>query len=95
MTAAEVIAELSMMGVSVICPSPGRIRLAAKVGDVPREAVTIARAHKPSLIDYLTPDCRPHNNPANYIDSPARNRLGWVRTTCRVCGRFVGYRPES
>ncbi len=93
MTAADVVAELSMMGVSVVCPLPGRIRLTVEVGDVPTEAVALARDHKPALIDYLRPDCRPHNNPANYIDTPAPNRPGWIRTTCRVCGRFIGYRP--
>lgn len=93
MTAAETIAELTNMGVSVVCPSPGRIRLTVQVGDVPPEAVVLARDHKPELIDLLSQSCQPHNNPENYIDVPAPNRPGWIRTTCRVCGRFIGYRP--
>jgi hypothetical protein len=92
MTAAEAIDALSKMGVSVVCPSPGRIRLTVPVGDVPSEAVALARDHKAELIDLLTQSCQPHNKPENYIDAPAPNRPGWIRTTCRVCGRFIGYR---
>ncbi len=95
MTAADVFVELSSMGVSVVCPSPGRIRLTVPVGDVPPEAVALARDHKPELIALLTQSCKPHNKAENYIDVPAPNRPGWIQTTCRVCGRFIGYRPTS
>lgn len=91
MTAA-VVAELSAMGVTVACSGPGKIRLTVEAGDVPAEAVAIARNHKPELVAYLRPNCNPHNNAGNYIDEPAISRPGWVRSTCRVCGRFVGYR---
>lgn len=93
MTAAETIDALAKMGVSVVCPSPGRIRLTVSIGNVPPEAVALAQDHKPELINLLTQSCQPHNNPENYIDVPAPNRPGWIRTTCRVCGRFIGYRP--
>lgn len=100
MTAAEMITELSKMGVSVDCPAPGRIRLTAQVGDVPPDAVALARDNKPALIGYLcsvvheAPNCRSHIDTTNYVDTPTPDRLGWVRTTCRVCGRFIGYRPS-
>ena len=61
----------------------------------PAEAVALARDHKPELIEHLRPNCRPHNNPTNYIDKSAPNRPGWIRTTCRVCGRFIGYRRDD
>ncbi len=55
MTAAEAIDALSKMGVSVVCPSPGRIRLTVPLGDVPSEAVALAREYKTELIDRLNP----------------------------------------
>lgn len=92
MNAASIVAELSAMGVSVVGVPPDRIRLTVHAGDVPAEAVALARDHKPALIEYLRSNCQPHNTPANYMDKPVPNRPGWIRSTCRVCGRFVGFR---
>lgn len=35
----------------------------------------------------------PHHDPKNWIDEPPKN--GMIRTHCKVCGEFVGYRPAS
>ena len=37
-------------------------------------------------------NCSPHNNPANYIDTPDEKRPGFIKSHCRVCGKFIGYR---
>lgn len=31
----------------------------------------------------------------DWQDRPADNRPGWLRTDCRCCGRFIGYRPTK
>lgn len=40
----------------------------------------------------LLRDCR-HADRANYADAPPRG--GWIRTTCRRCGGFIGCRPAE
>ncbi len=40
-------------------------------------------------------NCSPHNNPANYIDVPLSTPDGRIRTTCRICGKWIGYRTEG
>jgi hypothetical protein len=40
----------------------------------------------------LPPDRCLHKDSACWLDAPADDRPGWIRTTCRWCGRFIGYR---
>lgn len=92
MNATTLLNELSLMGVTVISPGMGRVKLICEAGPVPVKAIEAARPHKAELAKYLRGSCTPHNDPANYDDTL---RDGRIRTVCRVCGRFVGYRPAD
>jgi hypothetical protein len=39
--------------------------------------------------------CISHNPPFDLIERPDVNRRGWIRSECRVCGKFIGYRPQG
>ena len=39
--------------------------------------------------------CRDHADRRNWLEAPAANRPGWLRTVCGTCGGFVGYRPAA
>jgi hypothetical protein len=49
MTPQSCLSELHSMGVLVVVPGAGRIKLVAAVGDVPQAAVDIARPLKDDL----------------------------------------------
>lgn len=52
--------------------------------------VKAAKPQAKPTADPLT--CIPHNNEANYIDVAVGGR---IRTTCRICKRFIGYRTTK
>jgi hypothetical protein len=49
---------------------------------------------RPRVESIQARSCSPHNDATNYIDKPDPYRHGWIKTTCRQCGKFIGYRPE-
>jgi hypothetical protein len=61
--------------------------LAAKLQAVwGRQAIVEAR---PAVLG-----CGLHLPPFDGIETPDPRRGGWVRMTCRQCGKFLGYAPR-
>ena len=98
MNPADLMTDLARLGIRIEAHGD-RLRYS------PRSAVTpdLARrmkAHKGELLAILRRDstapskkCVQHITSQDWTDEPAINRPGWIRTTCRRCGRFIGYRP--
>jgi len=78
----------------------------AAIGTATPEAETTGKtstapptARKPTATELLagrTPRrCLNHTDPADWQDEPARHRPGYILTTCRRCGGFLGYRSAE
>jgi hypothetical protein len=86
----KIIGELSALGVWISWVDG---KLVAKPSSaITPEVAGLIRRHRSDLVDLLSGSCTPHNDEANYINAAAGGR---IRTTCRRCGRFIGYRPAD
>lgn len=94
MTPLALITDLSARRV-VVTVTGNAIELDAPAGVLTDADVTALRQLKQQVIDHIAGQCRPHTNPDNYVDTPAPGRPGWTRSSCRVCGRFIGYRRND
>ena len=89
-----VLTDLTRRGVNLRV-ADGYILAAAPPGilvDADRFAI---RANRPELIAEIQKRCRCSMDRRLWIDRPAPRRYGWMRTTCRQCGRFIGCRPGA
>ena len=91
MTAETLLATFSTRGI-IVTVAGDSIELDAPAGVLTDNDVSTLRERKADVLTTLRSRCRPHNNPSNYIDLPDIRRPGWVRTTCKLCNCFVGYR---
>ena len=94
MTAETLLADLSARGI-IVTVAGNSIELDAPAGILTDDDVVVLRDHKSAVLESLRSRCRPHNNPDNYIDVPDDRRPGWVRSKCKLCGCFVGYRDTN
>ncbi len=107
MTAAgELLIELRAAGIT-LAANGERLVIGVRKGQATPDLVDRVRAAKADLLALLSPKppatalveatgerCRSHVNPADWHDTTATER-GWVKSVCRKCGVFIGYRPTS
>lgn len=99
------LSECDSKGVQVILTGDGEL-----VVEGPEDAMTPSllaklKAAKPDLLDLAVAGrtrqlagprpCLHHSDPEQWETSPEKGRPGWVRVTCRHCGKFIGCRPWS
>lgn len=97
MTASQLLSECAARGIRLALAGSGRLSI-----DAPRDALTPElleelRDAKPELLQILQAPrrCSSHIDHRHWLDTPATGRPGWIRTTCRLCGAFIGYRPSE
>ncbi len=88
----ELLAQLQTAWGSPVCDvSPVAIAPTIETRE-PRKAVTGApNATTPHNAGTVTA-CGSHLPPFDAIEERDPKRFGYVRSTCRLCGRFLGYR---
>lgn len=64
---------------------------------IPRTHVRTRASDRPPLAVGAEPPrrCSWHLDVNDWQDEPAPGRTGWIRTSCRKCGTYIGYRPEA
>ena len=89
MTARDLLATLGKLGIAATV-NGDKLLLDGPNDALTDELIEAVRRHKPEIIRALA-DCRhPHHEPSHWLDhEPVDHR---IRTTCRWCGRFIGYR---
>ncbi len=99
--AAQLLDELVLAGVNVaIAPDdPTSLDLDGTAETLTPDRLDRVKAHKAEMSAILRGDLPPdgclHHDSACWLDARADDRPGWIRTTCRWCGRFIGFRPKD
>jgi hypothetical protein len=71
----------------------GAVESSHRRGDVTGAQIgaTMANEDPPPPPVVVVSGCGSHLPPFDGIEMPDPRRAGWVRVTCRKCGRFLGY----
>ena len=89
--ASGIVAALQDRGVE-LSVRDGNIHFEAPIGVIADAEIRLMRSNKRAFVDAILRTCQIHNRPDDYLDHPSRS--GWIRSTCKRCGRFVGHRPR-
>jgi hypothetical protein len=100
MTTDELFDRLSKAKVTLYLDE-GRLRFRAVKGVLTHDLRAAIAQHRDEIIKRLASEprkpngsCQGHCDMRNWVDDATSYR-GSIRTTCGVCGRFIGYRPKS
>lgn len=99
MNAVELLDQLNALDVRLVLDN-GTLRANAPSGALNETLVREIKMHKPELIAFLLHgECEQskcvHFLPFDAIETPAPGRRGWLKSTCRKCDRFLGYREVT
>ena len=94
MTLAAIIAKLTSLGVRVVSPAPGRIKLVGAGDQIPTEAIETAKPYKAELLTMLDrsadlPRCSSCDG--SLLAVPTFD--GFENFECMACDRCSGCRP--
>ena len=81
-------AELVPIIPPIVEPSPAIAEILVATEDCP------PKVHRVKTIE-ASADCLSHIPPFDAVESPDPSRHGWIRSDCRKCGKFLGYRPQA
>lgn len=68
--------------------------LQAAWGSSPSQSVVVAKSIDLERVGVSTSVCRSHLLPFDAVEQRDPKRPGYTRSTCRRCGRFLGYRTN-
>ena len=72
-----------------------QLRAASKDNLCRQPSCRIDEAGEAALARGTSVRCSQHIDPQDWLDKPAPGRPGWVRTNCRRCETFIGYRHQN
>ena len=92
--AVGLVSSLSRRGVTLVIRGD-RVDFDAPAGAIADADIAAMRQDKPAVIAAIRRLCGGHLDVTDWIDAPHPDRPGWIRTTCRRCGKWLGNRPSG
>ena len=94
----ELLAQLSRENITLYLDGD-QLHFRAKQGALTNDKRAAIAEHRDEIIRRLaakpgraTGSCNGYCDKRNWVDDAVNSSL--IRTTCRICGKFIGYRPK-
>ena len=100
MTVEQILAKLARMRITLFLDG-GRLRYRAPKGALTPQMREVIAENRKAIIERLRDRKNPNGLPLKCVVCDRRHwvnerpRNGQIRTICRKCGRFIGYRPAG